>query len=87
MKHAGSGALDDIEPLLVTLRGFAGLKEKTRGVFYLKSRAFLHFHEDPSGLHADIRPPGATEFERLRVADETTRAALIERVERVLKVT
>ena len=32
--------------------------EKKRGVFYFKSRAFLHFHEDPKGMFADIREAG-----------------------------
>jgi hypothetical protein len=31
------------------------LKEKTRGIFYHKSAAFLHFHEDAGGLFADLR--------------------------------
>ncbi len=31
------------------------LKEKSRGVFYRKSKATLHFHEDPAGLFADMR--------------------------------
>jgi hypothetical protein len=52
MRHAGAAALDQLEPLLQQLRALPALKEKARGVFYLRSRAFLHFHEDPSGLHA-----------------------------------
>jgi len=32
-----------------------GLTEKKRGTFYRKSSAFLHFHEDPAGLFADVR--------------------------------
>ena len=55
MKHAGPGALDQLEPLLAQLRGLGGMVEKKRGVFYRKSQAFLHFHEDPKGLFADLR--------------------------------
>jgi hypothetical protein len=54
MKHAGQAALDQLEPLLTKIREFAGLKEKSRGVFYYKSKPFLHFHEDPAGLFADL---------------------------------
>jgi hypothetical protein len=42
-----------------------GLTEKKRGVFYRRSTAFLHFHEDPSGFYADVRLAG--DFERFRV--------------------
>jgi hypothetical protein len=56
MKHAGSEALDRIEDLLVILRGRGDLREKGRGVFYRKGKAFIHFHEDPAGLFCDVRP-------------------------------
>jgi hypothetical protein len=65
MQHASSGALDRLEPLLEELRGLPQLAERRRGVFYKKSKAFIHFHEDPSGLHADVRLGDA--FERVRV--------------------
>lgn len=55
MKHAGEAALDQLEPLLARVRALPGLIEKKRGVFYRKSRAFLHFHEDPKGLFGDVR--------------------------------
>ena len=76
MKHAGPAALDQLEPLLNDLRALEGLKEKARGTFYRRSRAFLHFHEDPSGLHADLRIAG-DDFDRYRVQDEAERAALL----------
>jgi hypothetical protein len=59
MKHAGSLALDQLEPLLAAIRALPGLKEKGRGVFYRGGKAFLHFHEDPAGLFADVRLAGA----------------------------
>lgn len=31
-----------------------GLKEKKRGIFYRRGKSFLHFHEDPAGLFADL---------------------------------
>jgi hypothetical protein len=75
MKHAGPEALDQLEDLLEELRSVAGLVEKKRGVFYRKSKAFLHFHEDPSGLHADVR--FGADFERRRVETEKERAVLL----------
>ena len=52
MRHASAETLEEIEPLLHELRSVPGLVEKSPGVFYRKSKAFLHFHEDPTGLHA-----------------------------------
>ena len=66
MKHAGQEALDSLEPLLSLLREVPDLREKNRGTFYRGSRAFLHFHEDATGLFADVRLQ--TDFERMRVS-------------------
>ena len=52
--------------------------EKKPGIFYRQSKAFLHFHEDPSGLHADVR--FEEEFERVRVETAVERRALLARV-------
>jgi len=65
MKHAGAQALDALEPVLDQLRKIDGLKEKNRGTFYRKSKAFLHFHEDPAGFFADLKK--GDDFVRLRV--------------------
>jgi hypothetical protein len=59
MIHATSAALDRLEDLLSQIRTIAGIKEKQRGVFYRKSQAFLHFHEDPEGLFADLKIAGS----------------------------
>jgi hypothetical protein len=67
MRHARPPALDQLEPLLERLRQIASLKERARGVFYLKSKAFLHFHEDPAGLFADIRSADGRDFERIQM--------------------
>ena len=80
MKHAGPAALDALEPLLKRLRALGRLREPRPGVFYLRSRAFLHFHEDPTGLFADLRLPGEADFERLAVGDEQDREILLARV-------
>ena len=81
MRHATPETLREIEPLLDMLRSVSGLLEKRPGVFYRGSEAFLHFHEDPSGLHADVRL--GEEFERVRVETEVEREALMARVRAV----
>lgn len=75
MKHARSDALDTLEPLLAEIRAVPGLVEKSRGVFYRRSKAFLHFHEDPSGMYADVRI--GPDFERHRVETAAERDALL----------
>jgi hypothetical protein len=78
VRHAGEAALDELEPLLVELRNVEGLVEKKRGIFYRRSIAFLHFHEDPSGLYADVRLQ--EDFDRYRVETERERSKLLELV-------
>ncbi len=78
MRHAREAALDALEPLLADLRALPGLTERARGSFYRKSRAFLHFHEDPKGLFADIRAAdGGGDFERIDVTGEAGRRELL----------
>ena len=76
MRHARDEDLDRIEPLLVQIRAAAGgaLKEKKRGCFYLKSKGFLHFHEDPKGMFADIGE------DRIQVDDAAGAAEVLARV-------
>jgi hypothetical protein len=76
VKHATPAALDRLEPLLAQLRGVTELREKKRGTFYRGSRAFLHFHEDPAGLFADVRL-GSDDFTRLRATTRAEQRALL----------
>ena len=85
MKHAGDAALDQLDGLLAALRAFPGMVEKKRGVFYRKSSAFLHFHEDPKGLFADLRADTGGDFDRFDVTAEAGRSALLAAVEQRLK--
>lgn len=75
MKHAGSDALDRLEPLLIQLRCFAELKERSRGVFYRNGKAHLHFHEDRRGLFADLRE--GDDWRRFDVSQNKGRKALL----------
>ena len=66
MKHATAEALNLLAPLIVQLRLLPGLKELKLGIFYRRSKPYLHFHEDPLGLFADVRLNGG-EFTRYEV--------------------
>jgi hypothetical protein len=78
MRHARAAALDELEPMLAELRSIGGLTERSRGVFYRGSRAFLHFHEDPTGTHVDVRL--TDDFERHRVQSRAEQRAVVTRV-------
>jgi hypothetical protein len=77
MKHAAAAALDQLEPLLAEIRRLDGLRERSRGIFYRKGQAFLHFHEDPKGLFADVRDASGRGFERIDVTGEAGRSQLM----------
>ncbi len=79
MRHAGPATLDRLDPLLAELRGIAGLSERSRGVFYRRSRAWLHFHDDPAGLFADLRRADG-DFDRFAVDTPVQWRALLDRV-------
>jgi hypothetical protein len=82
MKHAGTDAIAQLEPLLDQIRGYSELNEKRPGVFYLKSRAFLHFHEDPKGLFADVNL--TDDFVRFSASTVKQQRKLIDRIGRRL---
>jgi hypothetical protein len=75
VKHARDAALDSIEPVLMELRQLSDVHEKKRGVFYKKSTAFIHFHEDPAGIFADLRR--GSEWLRLPVNTAADRRRLL----------
>ncbi|HTT79361.1 MAG TPA: hypothetical protein VMF86_06755 [Stellaceae bacterium] len=75
MRHAGPDALAELADLLAGVRARGGLREPRAGVFYRRGRAWLHFHEDPAGLFADLRV--GDEWQRFRVSEPPERAALL----------
>lgn len=74
MKHAGAETLARLEKFLRELRKLP-LHESKPGIFYLKRTAFLHFHEDPAGLFADVKV-GST-FQRYPVNTLTQRHSVL----------
>ena len=81
MRHATDTALDALEPLLEQLRRQPALTERKRGVFYRKSSAFLHFHEDPAGFFADVKAGPA--WQRMPATTAAERRALLKLVREV----
>ncbi len=79
MRHAGEATFERIGALLEQLRSVSGLVERRRGVFYVRSRAFLHFHEDGDDVYADVRLDGE-QFGRVRVTTRAEQARLLRAV-------
>jgi hypothetical protein len=84
MRHATAETLATLADLLTALRAIDGISEKRPGTFSRGSRAFLHFHEDPTGNYADVR--FVAEFERVRVTTRREQHALVSRIIRELAV-
>lgn len=82
MRHATMVALDALDDVIAELRTIDGLSERKRGVFYRRSSAFLHFHEDPAGFFADLRV--GPEWVRLPVNSAGERRRLVAAVRREL---
>ena len=85
MKHAGPATLQTLAPLLARLRALPGIVERSPGCFYKGSKAFLHFHEDPSGTHADVRLEAASDFTRMRAGSAREQDALVAAATRALE--
>lgn len=71
------------EPPPAELRSLASLAERKPGTFYRKRDAFLHFHEDPAGIFADLKEHGT--FVRLPATSPADQAALLNRIRRLLE--
>ena len=83
MKHAGAEALAQLESVLRELREHEVLIERTPGSFYVKSKGYLHFHEDPAGLFADLKED-LVSWARYRVTTRAEQKELLSRVSRSL---
>ena len=79
MAKASLATHDD---LLEVLRSVDGIREKSPGHFYRKSRACLHFHGSGPDLHADVRFD--KEWEAVPAATPAERMGLVEHVRQQL---
>lgn len=82
MRHATEEDLDRLETVLVELRQFPELRERKRGYFARRSRAFLHFHEDAGDLYVDVKLD--SDFERMKITSGPEQAAFLARVRAAL---
>ena len=80
MKHASEQTITALAPLLEQIRPLPGLKEKKTGIFYRKSRAFLHFHEDGDKIYADVRLQ-EPDFQRFPVTTQDEQVTFLKTVQ------
>lgn len=83
MKHAGQDTLGRLKPFIIELRKRFPLREKSAGVFYLKSKAFLHFHDDPAEIFADVKLD-LTTYSRHPVTTIKEQQALLRSIDKCL---
>jgi hypothetical protein len=76
MRHATEADLDRLDDLLAELRKVPAIRERKRGYFQHRSRAFLHFHADGDDMYADVRLDGV-DFSRHRVTTPDEQADLV----------
>jgi hypothetical protein len=60
------------------MRALPPLRENTTGAFYVKSRGFLHFHEEGEDIFADVRL--GDDWTRLRVTTRAQQDTLMKKV-------
>ena len=84
MKHAGGETLEELEAVLAVVRALPRVVERTPGCFYIGSKAFLHFHEDPLGIFADVKL-NSDKFERMRVSSKRERERFLKLVRKVFE--
>jgi len=79
MRHAGEGALDRLDSLLREVRRrHPELRERKPGAFYRGGQGWLHFHEDPAGLFADVKIGSA--WKRFPIDTAGERKLLLDRL-------
>jgi len=84
LAHCPYELVADLEPVFDEMRTWPGIKEKSPGVFYVKSIPFLHFHVKDGERWADVKadktwgepvdiPMRSTKVARDRFAKEVRR--------------
>ncbi len=83
MKHASTDTIKRLSPLLRQIRKIPGLVEKKPGIYYRRSKAFLHFHEEGDEVFADVRLV-APDFDRFPCTTSSEQTALVTAIASVL---
>jgi hypothetical protein len=74
--------IDCLAPLLAILRSYPALHEVRPAVFHLHGKDFIHFHETPEGICADVRLSKGQI--RMSVSTPSEQSELLERLDETL---
>lgn len=83
MKHATPKTIERLSGLCEQIRSHPELRERKPGVFYRRSKAFLHFHEDGDKVYADVRLSGP-DFERFPCTTAREQAKVVKAIKTAL---
>ena len=64
MPTADATALQPMQALLRQLREIKGVRELRPGTFQVRGAAFIQFHTENGALHAELKKPGGSGFDR-----------------------
>ena len=64
MAQPDPAALQPVQPVLRQLREIKGVREARPGVFEFRNAPFVRFHDENGVLHAELRKPGGSGFDR-----------------------
>jgi hypothetical protein len=80
VRHADEATFEQLQDLLASLRKLPGVVERRPGAFSFRSRALLHFHDDPTGPYADLKVSPEEGFRRFRVRTKADQTAFVRQV-------
>ena len=78
MARADANALQPLLPVLRQLREIKGVKETQPGTFHVRRDAFILFHVDAGVLHAELKKPGGSGFDRFALGTPAEQRKLVE---------
>lgn len=82
MPHASAETLATLQPVIRALRDIKLLRERTPGAFYLRTMAFVHFHEGDGHVWADLKALSGTGFERYALATPAEQRRFVDEAKR-----
>ncbi len=77
-----TATLERLAPFLNLLRAHPALREVRPAAFHLDGRDFVHFHDEPEGILADVRLSKGRVH--MRVSSPAEQAEFLERIEDIL---
>lgn len=78
MPTADATALQPMQALLRQLREIKGVRELRPGTFQVRGAAFIQFHTENGVLHAELKKPGGSGFDRFALETSPQQRKLLD---------